>query len=106
MDFVLWSLIFCFSNVHLTFLASIIRYYDRGSAINAIRYISGSKSGSTGCKLDGRAIRVDLDVGFTKSRQYGRGPSGRQVYSLFSFSVVLIAFLLNIFLIFPLVIIF
>ncbi|KAH7820817.1 nuclear cap-binding protein subunit 2 [Monocercomonoides exilis] len=49
-----------------------VEYYERQSAINAVRYISGT------C-LDKRPIRVDLDVGFTKDRQYGRGKSGRQV---------------------------
>lgn len=53
-----------------------------------MRYISGSK-------LDDRNIRVDLDVGFTKDRQYGRGRTGRQVCILL---VTLLFFILiNIF---------
>ncbi|KAK2948171.1 putative Nuclear cap-binding protein subunit 2 [Blattamonas nauphoetae] len=49
-----------------------VEYYDRDSAINAIRYINQTK-------LEDRTIRVDLDIGFTPDRQYGRGKSGRQV---------------------------
>jgi nuclear cap-binding protein subunit 2 len=32
-----------------------------------------------GIKLDDRAIRADLDVGFSEGRQFGRGKSGGQV---------------------------
>ncbi len=33
----------------------------------------------SGTKLDGRAIRVEMDKGFYEGREYGRGQSGGQV---------------------------
>lgn len=49
-----------------------IRYYARGDAENAMRYINGTR-------LDDRIIRTDWDAGFKEGRQYGRGRSGGQV---------------------------
>ncbi len=48
------------------------RYYSHDEALNAIRYVSGTK-------LDDRIIRTDWDVGFVEGRQYGRGRGGGQV---------------------------
>ena len=49
------------------------RYYLREEAMNAVRYVSGTK-------LDDRIIRTDWDVGFSEGRQFGRGRGGGQVY--------------------------
>lgn len=48
------------------------RYYNNADALNALKYISGTK-------LDERIIRADLDPGYKDGRQYGRGKSGGQV---------------------------
>lgn len=49
-----------------------VRFYLREEAMNAVRYVSGTK-------LDDRIIRTDWDVGFSEGRQYGRGQRGGQV---------------------------
>ncbi|XP_058493521.1 nuclear cap-binding protein subunit 2 isoform X1 [Solea solea] len=48
------------------------RYYTRGDAEHAMRFINGTR-------LDDRIIRTDWDAGFKEGRQYGRGKSGGQV---------------------------
>lgn len=48
------------------------RYYTRGDAENAMRYINSTR-------LDDRVIRTDWDAGFVEGRQYGRGKTGGQV---------------------------
>jgi len=35
-----------------------------------------------GTKLDERVVRTDLDPGFKEGRQYGRGRSGGQVFTI------------------------
>lgn len=62
-------ILFCY------FLNVIVRFYLREEAMNAIRYVSGTK-------LDDRIIRTDWDMGFEEGRQFGRGRSGGQVRSL------------------------
>ncbi|XP_009881736.1 PREDICTED: nuclear cap-binding protein subunit 2 [Charadrius vociferus] len=54
------------------FINLFLRYYARGDAENAMRYINGTR-------LDDRIIRTDWDAGFKEGRQYGRGRSGGQV---------------------------
>ncbi|XP_009957395.1 PREDICTED: nuclear cap-binding protein subunit 2-like, partial [Leptosomus discolor] len=54
------------------FINVFVRYYARGDAENAMRYINGTR-------LDDRIIRTDWDAGFKEGRQYGRGRSGGQV---------------------------
>jgi len=54
------------------FLPHSRRYYNRSDTEDCVRYLNGAR-------LDDRLIRVDIDVGFTESRQYGRGRSGGQV---------------------------
>lgn len=54
------------------FFNKFLRYYARGDAENAMRYINGTR-------LDDRIIRTDWDAGFKEGRQYGRGRSGGQV---------------------------
>lgn len=54
------------------FINPFLRYYARGDAENAMRYINGTR-------LDDRIIRTDWDAGFKEGRQYGRGRSGGQV---------------------------
>jgi len=49
-----------------------VEYYLHQEAVDAIRYISGTK-------LDERVVRCDLDTGYIEGRQYGRGKSGGQV---------------------------
>lgn len=51
---------------------AFVEYVNREDALNAVAYLSG-------CKLDGRVIRVELDAGFKPGRQFGRGSSGGQV---------------------------
>jgi len=51
---------------------AFVEYVKREDALNAVAYLSG-------CKLDGRVIRVELDAGFKPGRQFGRGSSGGQV---------------------------
>lgn len=51
---------------------AFVEYYKRDSALQAVMFLSG-------CKLDGRVVRVELDAGFKPGRQYGRGVSGGQV---------------------------
>jgi len=51
---------------------AFVEYGKREDALNAVAYL-------TGCKLDGRVIRVELDAGFKPGRQFGRGSSGGQV---------------------------
>ena len=53
-------------------LNSVVRYYTRVDAENAMRFINGTR-------LDDRIIRTDWDAGFKEGRQYGRGKSGGQV---------------------------
>lgn len=48
------------------------RFYEREHAIAAVNYLSGMK-------VDERAVKLDIDQGFTEGRQYGRGRSGGQV---------------------------
>ena len=47
-------------------------YYERQGALKACNCLHGST-------LDGRLIKVEIDVGFEEGRQYGRGLSGNQV---------------------------
>jgi nuclear cap-binding protein subunit 2 len=49
-----------------------VEYYDRRIALQAVSLL-------TGTKLDGNIIRVELDAGYQKGREYGRGMSGGQV---------------------------
>jgi hypothetical protein len=48
---------------------------------------------SNGLKLDSRPIKIDVDMGFTEGRQFGRGRAGGQVlqskigYMFFSFAL-------------------
>jgi len=49
-----------------------VMFYEREDAIAAVNYLNGMM-------LDERAIKVDIDEGFTEDRQYGRGRSGGQV---------------------------
>lgn len=51
---------------------AFVEYCSRSSALQAVMFLSG-------CKLDGRVVRVELDAGFKPGRQYGRGVSGGQV---------------------------
>jgi len=51
---------------------AFVEYVKREDALNAVAYLSG-------CKLDGRIIRVELDAGFKLGREFGRGSSGGQV---------------------------
>lgn len=53
-------------------LTGAVRYYTRGDAEHAMRFINGTR-------LDDRIIRTDWDAGFKEGRQYGRGKSGGQV---------------------------
>jgi nuclear cap-binding protein subunit 2 len=53
-----------------------VEYYTRADAENAVKYINGTR-------LDDRLIRTDWDAGFIEGRQYGRGKSGGQVFSLY-----------------------
>jgi nuclear cap-binding protein subunit 2 len=52
-----------------------VEYYLHDEAVQAIRFVSGTK-------LDERVIRCDLDPGYVEGRQYGRGKSGGQVSSM------------------------
>ena len=52
-----------------------VRFYLRSDAEDAIRYINGTR-------LDDRIIRTDLDAGFVEGRQYGRGKTGGQVFTI------------------------
>ena len=45
------------------------RFYTRASTEDSIKYVNTSK-------LDDRFIVVDLDMGFTEGRQYGRAKKG------------------------------
>ncbi|XP_075253612.1 nuclear cap-binding protein subunit 2-like [Convolutriloba macropyga] len=49
-----------------------VEYYTRDDALNAMRYVNGTR-------LDDRIIRTDWDAGFKEGRQFGRGRSGGQV---------------------------
>jgi RNA recognition motif-containing protein len=49
-----------------------VEYYNHADALDALKYISGTK-------LDERVIRADMDPGYKDGRQYGRGRSGGQV---------------------------
>lgn len=49
-----------------------VEYYTRTDTEDCLKYVNGTK-------LDERLIRVDIDPGFTESRQFGRGKSGGQV---------------------------
>lgn len=51
---------------------AFVEYYTHEAAVTCKRFLEG-------WKLDERFIRVDLDVGFTEGRQFGRGKSGGQV---------------------------
>ena len=48
-----------------------IEYEDHQSARNAVRYLHRTK-------LDRRVLKVDLDVGFSDGREFGRGDLGGQ----------------------------
>ena len=50
---------------------AFIEYLEKESAVI-------SKNTLTGTILDGKAIRVDIDLGFEEGRQYGRGKYGYQ----------------------------
>lgn len=69
------------------FFNKFLRYYARGDAENAMRYINGTR-------LDDRIIRTDWDAGFKEGRQYGRGRSGGQVGCLLSEGLVTVSLLL------------
>lgn len=49
-----------------------IIYSEPQEALNALKYLSGTK-------LDDKDISIDLDPGFEDGRQFGRGKSGGQV---------------------------
>ena len=49
-----------------------VEYYTRSDTEDCLKYVNGTK-------VDERVIRVDIDPGFTESRQFGRGKSGGQV---------------------------
>ncbi|KAF8065861.1 CBP20 [Scenedesmus sp. PABB004] len=49
-----------------------VTYHTRAAALAAVRALNGTK-------LDGRALRADIDYGFEEGRQFGRGRSGGQV---------------------------
>lgn len=49
-----------------------VEYYQRRIALQAVSVLSGTK-------LDGSIIRVELDAGFQKGREFGRGVNGGQV---------------------------
>ncbi|XP_063711137.1 nuclear cap-binding protein subunit 2-like isoform X2 [Symsagittifera roscoffensis] len=49
-----------------------VEYYTRDDALNAMRYVNGTR-------LDDRIIRTDWDAGFKEGRQFGRGRTGGQV---------------------------
>uniref|UniRef100_H2YX45 Nuclear cap-binding protein subunit 2 n=1 Tax=Ciona savignyi TaxID=51511 RepID=H2YX45_CIOSA len=49
-----------------------VEYVERLSAVNAVRYINGTR-------LDDRVVRTDWDAGFKEGRQFGRGKAGGQV---------------------------
>lgn len=66
-----------------------IRYYSRTDAEDSVKYISGTI-------LDDRPIRVDFDWGFEEGRQWGRGRSGGQVFSLFLLILWFLTSLINI----------
>lgn len=51
--------------------AYYFRYYSRDDAVDAVRYINGTR-------LDDRIIRTDWDAGFIEGRQFGRGKHGGQ----------------------------
>ena len=51
---------------------AFIEYLNRESAVIAKNTLSGSS-------LDGRVIKVDIDVGFEEGRQYGKGKNGYQI---------------------------
>ncbi|CCK70887.1 nuclear cap-binding protein subunit CBC2 KNAG_0F02200 [Huiozyma naganishii CBS 8797] len=51
---------------------SFIIYSTPQEALNALKYLSGTK-------LDDKIITIDLDPGFEDGRQFGRGKSGGQV---------------------------
>mmetsp|Transcript_1 Transcript_1/g.2 ORF Transcript_1/g.2 Transcript_1/m.2 type:complete len:232 (-) Transcript_1:57-752(-) len=51
---------------------AFVEYYYRRDALEAVASLSGTK-------LDGRVIRVELDAGYQKGRELGRGASGGQV---------------------------
>jgi RNA recognition motif-containing protein len=51
---------------------AFVIYFSHKAAQSAASYI-------TGTKLDNRYIRVDVDWGFQKGREFGRGKSGGQV---------------------------
>lgn len=53
-------------------LTDAARYYTRGDAEHAMRFVNGTR-------LDDRIIRTDWDAGFKEGRQFGRGKSGGQV---------------------------
>ena len=59
---------FCF----IEYLIFYFRYTHHEEALEALKYLSGSR-------IDDREIRVDLDSGFVEGRQFGRGKSGGQV---------------------------
>ena len=48
-----------------------MEYFDKPSANVALKTLMGKN-------LNGKEIRVDMDIGFEEGRQYGRGTSGNQ----------------------------
>ncbi|CAI0385266.1 unnamed protein product [Linum tenue] len=52
-----------------------VLYYSREDTEDAVKYISGTI-------LDDRPIRVDFDWGFQEGRQWGRGRSGGQAWTV------------------------
>ncbi|CAI0385265.1 unnamed protein product [Linum tenue] len=57
-----------------------VLYYSREDTEDAVKYISGTI-------LDDRPIRVDFDWGFQEGRQWGRGRSGGQAWTVLSVSI-------------------
>lgn len=68
----LWWFTIVLTRLCPTSLNPAERYYTRGDAENAMRFLNGTR-------LDDRIIRTDWDAGFKEGRQYGRGKSGGQV---------------------------
>jgi nuclear cap-binding protein subunit 2 len=50
-----------------------VEFFERKGALAAVRWLHDTF-------LGGRKIRVDMDLGFSEGRQFGRGDSGYQKY--------------------------
>ena len=50
---------------------AFVEYFDKQSAKVALKTLMGKN-------LNGKEIRVDMDIGFEEGRQYGRGKNGYQ----------------------------